>query len=326
MASNSERDMNSPPAHWRGGAGVADGGVIGVALNPSVDCTLTIPSFTYGGMNRVMEREIRYAGKTFNTLRILSALGLEARAIGVLGRDNGEAFMASLAQSGVVCDAVWLEGETRTNIKLLDASTKLLTEVNSAGKPLPEGVLEQIEAKIRSLPFGATVLLSGKLPPGAAPDTYLRLMRAGGARFIVDTEGDALLSALEARPWLIKPNRHELEQIEGRPLPDLDGVAAAARALVERGASLVCVSLGPEGGMLVNREGAWFASAPEVPVTSTVGAGDAMVAGLIAGGALSPPEQLRLGMAAAAASVAHNRAVTQALVGRYVPEIIVKEL
>jgi 6-phosphofructokinase 2 len=134
---------------------------------------------------------------------------------------------------------------------------------------------------------------------------FIRQIQAQGGRAVLDAAGTVLKHAIAAGPFLVKPNRYELEQLCGRPLPDLPSVLAEAKRLLDQGVSYVCVSLGKEGAVLVSREAAVWASPPQVAVRSSVGAGDSLVAGLVAGfvRGLAPPEALRLAVAASAGTV-----------------------
>jgi 1-phosphofructokinase len=176
-------------------------------------------------------------------------------------------------------------GRTRSNVTLVERADGTVTQVNEPGGALTAEDLERItEAALACTGATDWVVLCGSLPPGVAVDVYAELVRrfaAAGALVAVDTSGPALLEALAAKPDLVKPNWDELAEVVGRPLPDLASVVEAAEELRNRGARAVLVSLGPDGAVLVDDSGPCLARGPEIEPRSTVGAGDALLAGYL---------------------------------------------
>ena len=280
-----------------------------VSLNPSVDKGVTIESFQYGSMNRVLQTRQDAGGKAVNVAMVASALGMETRCVGFLCRENGRIIDRTLTKHGVQTEWVWLEGSIRTNLKLLDAKAGIVTEINESGAPVDGAQLEAMDDLIaRSHADSDFLVLTGSLPPGCPKSYYAQVIRSltgSGCRMVLDAEGEALRQGIEARPYLIKPNRLELEIELGHALGSTKEVARAARELNDRGIARVAVSLGAEGALLADEHDVFFAPAMKIDVASTVGAGDSMVSGMIAGlqDELPTDEVLRRGAACAAASI-----------------------
>ena len=261
--------------------------VVTVTANPAVDQTVWIPGFRAGEVNRVRRQEVTAGGKGVNVAAFLAAFGIETLATGFLGTSNAGLFEDFLAERGIEERFVRVHGTTRTGVKIVDDEAGTTTDINFPGFDVPGERVSDLETFVASVtrPDG-WIVLSGSLPPGAPADLYARLSagaREAGMRVAVDTSGPPLAEAVRTTPDLLKPNREELEELAGRPLEDREALAGAARELVDAGISTVVVSLGGEGALFVRAGEAVFAAPPPVTVASTVGAGDAMVAGTIAG-------------------------------------------
>jgi 1-phosphofructokinase len=290
--------------------------VITLTPNPAIDHTVTLDRLDPGAVHRARAEQFEAGGKGIGVAAVLAALGVRVAAGGWLGAENPQRFERSFAQAGIV-DAMWrVPGRTRTNIKLADAEHGETTDINLPGiafDPVLQagaevGLLEKLVPLVGP---GTWVTLAGSLPPGVTPADMARVattLRGHGARLMVDTGGTALralLAALQPAPDFIKPNRAELEELVGRPLPTVAAVADAAAQLQQDGIALVVVSMGGDGAVIASGGARWFAATPRVPVATTVGAGDALVAGtlgaLIAGRA--PLDAAVFGMACAAARI-----------------------
>ncbi|MEA1674679.1 1-phosphofructokinase [Nitrospirillum sp. BR 11163] len=259
-----------------------------VTLNPAIDETVTLDDLRPGHVHRAAAVRHNAGGKGVNVASCLADWGLHVAATGLMGIDNTAPFEALFAAKGILDRFLRVPGETRTNIKLLDRHDGRTTDINLPGLAAAPETVERIQTYLEeSVGPGTLVVLAGSLPDGLPPDTYASMV-AGlahtGARVVLDSSGEPLARALAADvlPHCVKPNRHELEGWAGRPLapPDL---LAAARHLQGHGIPLVVVSLGAGGALFVDAGTALHAQAPEVRGNSTVGAGDAMVAGLAAG-------------------------------------------
>jgi 1-phosphofructokinase len=275
--------------------------VFTVTLNPAIDQTVRIPTLVPGAVHRALGQQTEAGGKGVGVAAVLAALGAPVTASGWLGADNDGVFADAFAARGIPDAMVRVPGTTRTNIKLADAERGDSTDINLPGLALSPEALAQAEARLletlraRVRP-GDWCELAGSLPPGADAATWERIARAladHGARIAIDTGGAVLLRLLRRLSdaaagapvpvALVKPNRAELEELAGRPLPALADVADAASALCRNhGVEHAVVSLGGDGAVIATAAGRWFAEAPRVPVATTVGAGDALVAGTLA--------------------------------------------
>ena len=255
-----------------------------LTLNPAIDRTVTIPGFTAGTVNRVEHTSDRAGGKGINVAAALAGQGQAVAALGFLGYDNEAAFTAFFKSRGIEDRCLRLPGQTRVGIKITDPVRRETTDINFPGlSPSPRD-LDALRAQLAVL-SGGWCVLAGSLPPGVEPGIYrefITTLKTRGVRTVLDSSGEALREALGAAPDIIKPNIHELEAHLGRELPAEADVIAAARELVAGGVKLVVVSRGAEGACFVTADRAVIARPPSVTVHSTVGAGDAMVAGIVA--------------------------------------------
>lgn len=258
--------------------------VVTVTLNPAIDRTVTIPGFAVGAVNRVERTSDRAGGKGVNVAAALAGRGHPVAALGFLGRDNEAIFTSFFAGCGIEDRCIRLPGATRTGIKIVDPARGQTTDINFPGLAPAAADLDALRGQLASL-SGGWCVLAGSLPPGVPVGIYrefIDALKARGVRTVLDASGEALREALKAAPDIIKPNAHELEEYLGRALPAEADVIAAARALVAEGVKLVIVSRGAEGACFVTADETVISRPPSVPVNSTVGAGDAMVAGIVA--------------------------------------------
>lgn len=278
-----------------------------VCMNPSFDKTASVENLTPGALNRLENVRVDLGGKGLNVAIVLKRLGVEAGCVGCLGENNAAEFLQMIAREKVPFDSLRLPGDVRTNLKLLDSAQKNITELNEPGPRMTE---EQFQAFLGLLKEkGAEsdyIVLSGRLLLDCKDDSYQRCMAAmAGKKCILDAAGDALLYGIKEKPYLIKPNLPEMEAVVKKELKTLRGIRDAALFMMEYGARNVIVSMGKYGAMLVTQGKTYFSQALNVKVRSTVGAGDAMIGGLLLGLARGLPieEAFRFGVAAGAASV-----------------------
>lgn len=280
-----------------------------VCLNPCIDRSISIDGFTYGGMNRVQSVRNDGGGKGVNVAITAARLGLETECLTFLRRNGGQEIENRLIGSGVASSAIWLEGDLRTNIKLLDQATGIISEINERGAQVTQEDLNRMTDLVYMHAQHADYLvLSGSLPPGCPADYYRTLIEATeglSCRCVLDADGERLQAGLEAHPFLIKPNKPELEAVVGHELNTLAEVRDAAQVYIDMGVSLVAVSMGSEGALITDGSETLYAPRMAVDVKSTVGAGDAMIAGFTAGCLAELPleEVFRKGVACATASV-----------------------
>lgn len=289
--------------------------VVTVALNPALDQTLDIAGLRPGAVNRALRMRVNAGGKAINVASCLSDFGVSTTVTGLLGRDNAAPFRELFQRKKIADHCCYLDGLTRINVKLVDTVSGETTDINTPGPEFtPTAATELLEQVLQRLNLlvehARWVVLSGSLPPGIPEDVYaviIRRVRALGGAILLDASGTPLRAALAAGPAIIKPNRHELAELVGRPLDTLDALIAAGRELPTGlpTPEPIVVSLGADGALFLYREQTLHALPVPMTVSSTVGAGDAMVAGLVAAQLekRSPVETAQLATAFAAAKL-----------------------
>ena len=269
----------------------ADAAVLCVALNPAIDLTIEVSDLRVGEVNRAQRAQQDAGGKGINVASCLADYAAKVAVTGQLGRENAALFESLFDEKGIDNHCLYLDGHTRVNTKVVDPARGETTDINLPG---PSQSAEQINAHFGQLadvmntlaPSVRWVVLSGSLPPGWPADTYATLTRhvhALGGKVMLDTSGQPFSEALKAAPDVVKPNRDELAEHLGRPLSSLQETIAAARQLLAEspGMNLVAVSMGRDGAVFVSPSQAVVAHPLEVEPISSVGAGDAMVAGIV---------------------------------------------
>jgi 1-phosphofructokinase len=277
-----------------------------VTFNPAIDYLLYVPRLTPGTILRAEREKIFFGGKGINVSLILRELGVESTAMGFLAGFTGSAMEQELTRAGIHTDFVRLKkGFTRINVKLRSGEE---TDINGQGPEIDGAEVEALFRRLEALQAGDTLVLAGSVPQTLPPDIYeriLELLSDRQIRFVVDATRDLLLYSLKYRPFLIKPNNDELGEIFGVPIETPEAAAECAARLRERGAQNVLVSMGGKGAVLVDETGKTHTiGAIKGKVVNTVGAGDSMVAGFIAGFAARGDYAyaLRLGTAAGGAT------------------------
>ena len=258
--------------------------VVTVTLNPAIDNTVTIPRFTPGAVNRVAKTRTTPGGKGVNVASALADYGCRIAATGFLGSENSGLFDSLFVRKQIANRFVRIAGPTRTGIKITDPILKQTTDINFPGLPPTRDDCCVLDEHLAGL-CADWFVLAGSIPPGISEAIYRDLvatLKTHGCKVAVDASGEALRHAIDATPDFIKPNRHELEMLVGNRLESTAQVIRTARTLVEKGITLVVVSLGNEGACFVTGTDALIARPPDIDVNSTVGAGDAMVAGIVA--------------------------------------------
>lgn len=278
-----------------------------VCMNPSFDKTASVEKMIAGSVNRL--RDVRYdvGGKGINVAIVLKRLQVDVTCVGCLGATDEREFVDMIKKDHISFRYVRLPGKTRTNLKILDLETKMVTEFNEPGLHMDEAqqqvFMELLKAEAAESRY---VVFSGRLPTGCADDTYQRCMTTvSGKDCILDAAGNALLMGLKEKPFLIKPNLPELEGLMKRELKTLRAIRDAAMVLIQYGAQNAIVSMGKYGAIFTDGRRTLFAPALQVEACSTVGAGDAMVGGVLMGldRGETLEDSLRYGVAAGAASV-----------------------
>ena len=287
-----------------------------VTFNPSLDYIVRVDDMRLGAINRTTYEQVLPGGKGVNVSIVLGNLGHASRALGFVAGFTGDELVRLCAEAGVDCDFIRVErGMTRVNVKVKSAEE---TELNGMGPQMGEEDVEVLLARTDALGAGDTLVVSGSVPACLPHDMYERVMERvapRGVRVVVDAERDLLTRALPHRPFLVKPNNHELGDIFGVTLRRRDEVVPYARRLQEMGAANVLVSMAGEGGVLVAETGEVFQSpAAKGTVVNSVGAGDSSVAGFLAGLAETGSYEaaFRMALATGSASAFSDHLATRA--------------
>ena len=261
-------------------------GIATVTLNPAIDQSVAIANFAAGEVNRVDWEQSDPGGKGVNVASFLADLGCRVAVTGLLGNENALAFERLFAQKGMTDAFVRIPGKTRVNVKIIDAAQQRITDINFPGQAASPadvaGLRDQLAALIDRHEW---FVLSGSVPTGIPVGLYgewVRMLKSAGKRVLLDTSGSPLRASIGEAPFAIKPNIAELEELVGQRLPTEAAVVDAARALLSKGIQCVVVSMGKQGALFVDADECLLAIPPTVDVQSTVGAGDAMVAGFVA--------------------------------------------
>lgn len=260
--------------------------VVTVTMNPAVDKTVSVDRVELAGLNRIKEVRIDAGGKGINVAKVLNGFGIRVAALAVAGGYQSRLLRDKLERAGIPCGFEEAEGETRVNLKVVDESTRQTTEFNEPGLEVNGAVLDRFTSRFAdSLDGTAYAVIGGSLPPGAPAGYYRTLIEASRDRnvpVILDADGPAFAQGIEAQPFAIKPNIHELEHYLRRKLSRDGQLVAAARELIrEKGVQLVLVSMGGDGSILVSETEAYRAKPFPIQPLSTVGAGDSMVAAMV---------------------------------------------
>jgi len=281
-----------------------------LALNPSVDVSYEVPRLLANQKAHATSTRYDPGGNGINVARALKKLGLCAHIYGFVAGESGE-FLLHLVRKQLGDDHFFrILGETRINSTVLQNEPRRQYEVSAPGPAVPDKSLERVCEDFLSACGDGYGVLTGSVQPDISASIYAdmaRRIRSQGGYPVVDAHDELLRQAISARPFLIKPNRYELEMLIAKRLTRLTDVAREARHLQGTGIDNVCVSLGAEGALLANHQGCLHAKAPQLPVRSTVGAGDSMLAGLLMAFVKNKgaKEALRLGIACGSATATH---------------------
>lgn len=298
-----------------------------VTLNPALDKTVEIPSLTVDSVNRITTMRTDPGGKGINVSKVIQKLGGESTATGILGGNTGRAICSAVEEMGIRTAFRFVAGETRTNLKVIDPVNHTNTDLNEPGVTVSEEVLKDLlDELVFRVKEGDIVVLSGSLPQGAPKDTYgiwVKACKKAGAKVMLDVDGALLEAGIKESPYLIKPNNHELSALMGRVLNTPEELAQAAAELMEKyDIAKVVISMGGDGALYITKEETVCAEGLKVPVKSTVGAGDSVVAALAVSeeAGKTMEETVRLSTACGAANVMCSG--TQAAEYRVIEELI----
>lgn len=256
--------------------------ILTVTLNPCIDKTIVADELKYGQLNCLVSMMDDVGGKGINVSKVLSTFDVELTTYALGAGNNGSIVGEEVRKIGGNAIVDLCDGENRINIKIRDQKTGITTEINDRTFSVDKSVVQRITKKLESLMDNFDIMvLAGSLPKGMGDDFYAHLIRKAKEhrlKVILDADMQKLKCAIAEKPYAIKPNIYEFGELNGKEYSDITEVVSDAKALAESGISLVVVSLGADGAVFVNSEGAVLAKPFEIECRSTVGAGDSMVA------------------------------------------------
>lgn len=296
-----------------------------ITLNPSLDYIVKVDSFKVDSLNRIEEERIYAGGKGINVSIVLKNLGVENTALGYVAGFTGDEILRQIESHGVNCDFVKLEnGFSRINVKLKSDGE---TEINGSGPEITEENLKILYKKLSNLTKGDYLILSGSIPTSVPDDIYENIMNSllsSGVEFIVDATKELLLKVLKYKPFLIKPNHHELAEMFNVELKNDEDIIKYGKKLQEMGAKNVLISMAGDGAILLPENGeAIKREVPKGILKNSVGAGDSMVAGFLCGYLKNKDidEAFKMGIATGSASAFSEELATEGEVYKLLKEI-----
>ena len=256
-----------------------------ITLNPALDYISQVDDFDIGKINRTKTEKILPGGKGLNVSMVLKNLGVDSVAIGFIAGFTGDELKKQMEQKGVKTEFIKVQnGMTRINVKI---SSNQETALNGIGPDIDEKDIEELLQKINEITSDDLVILSGNIPKSIPKNIYqiiCDILEKNNVTFVVDATRELLIDVLKYKPFLIKPNKEELEETFKVKITTKDELVTYAKKLQDMGAQNVLISLGGDGAMLLNKEDkVYYSKAPKGKVINTVGAGDSMVAGFLAG-------------------------------------------
>lgn len=275
-----------------------------ITFNPALDYVLNVKNLSTEDINRTESEKIYYGGKGINVSAVLNELDVPSTALGFVGGFSGNELVRLMNEDGIQSDFVELpSGYTRINVKI--RSDKEL-DINTDGPKIPEDKIDELMKKLEALHDGDFLVLAGSIPSSLPCDIYSKIMEKlqdKDIKIAVDTSGKTLLNTLSFKPFLIKPNHHELGEIYGEEMNDTEKIIVKGKELQKMGAKNVLISRGGDGAVLIDENGkAHIANAVKGQLVNSVGCGDSMVAGFIAGYIQNGDYEYALKLSVAAAS------------------------
>lgn len=261
--------------------------ILTVTLNPAIDVRYNVEKLDTGNINRTISIEKNAGGKGINVSRIIKKLGGDVLATGIVGGHTGKLFLSKLDKDGIKNNFIKTDFETRTCIAVIDKSTEKITELLESAEGKEKDFENFLKKYISILESGVKLVCgSGSILNGIQKDSYNILINEAskrGIKFILDTSGDTLIKGIEAKPFLIKPNQDELEDMFNKKFSTVNEIIEAARKIVKKGVKNVMVTLGGNGAVLVTENEVYRAFLPKVEIKNTVGSGDSVIGGFAHG-------------------------------------------
>ncbi|MCS5421819.1 MULTISPECIES: 1-phosphofructokinase [Psychrilyobacter] len=299
-----------------------------LTLNPSIDYIINIEKFVPGGINLTKSEYKLPGGKGINVSQVLSNLHTPNTTLGFIGGFTGEFIKKSLDKKNINHDFIEVRGDTRINIKMKDSSSE--SEINGNSPEISEAALKNLKEKLGLLISGDTLVLSGSVPKSISPAVYKNIMTdlPEGVKVILDTKGEALLEGIKGRPYMIKPNNHELGDIFHVKLESLEDTIIYGKKLLDLGAQNIIVSMAGDGALLITPAASYVARAPKGKLVNSVGAGDSLVAGFTCGvyKGLDIVKAFKLGIACGSASAFSENLCTEIEVDRLLKEVKIEQI
>ncbi|MDR0140037.1 1-phosphofructokinase [Metabacillus idriensis] len=252
-------------------------------LNPSIDYVVKVNDFKEGHLNRTESANVYPGGKGINVSRVLKRLGTESTALGFAGGFTGEFIKEFLSSEEITHDFISVSDHTRINVKLKSAKE---TEINGQGPQITKEQNLALLGKISELNTGDVLVLAGSIPSALDESFYKEIADTcleNGVKVVIDASGNALRRTFKSKPFLIKPNHHELGELFDTQISSTEEAVHYGKKLLDEGVQNVIVSMAEKGAIFINQHGALFANVPSGKVKNSVGAGDSVVAGFIAG-------------------------------------------
>lgn len=253
-----------------------------LTLNPSIDYVVNVNDLKLGKVNRTSNDTKFPGGKGINVSRVLSTLGVKNEAFGFLGGFTGTFIETTLKNLNIETNFIRVQGDSRINIKLKSNEE---TEINGTGPNISKENLNELFKKLSILKNGDILVLAGSIQTTLPRNLYVQIQKivsSKGVKVVVDTSGEALIESIKNRPFLIKPNNHEIEEIFQTKIDGIDNLVIYGKQLVEMGAENVIISMAGDGALLINSDGVYIGNAPKGKVINSVGAGDSLVGGFLA--------------------------------------------
>lgn len=298
-----------------------------LTLNPSIDYIVELEGFELGGLNRTTKETKFPGGKGINVSRVLKELGIKSKVLGFNGGFTGKYIDEYLENEEIATDFVKVQGDSRINIKL---KTGQETEINAMGPNITDKDFAALKEKVKRLTNDDLLILAGSIPFSLPETTYeelVQICRQNNTAFVVDAEGGLLKKVLHYRPFFIKPNQHELEDLFSATIHTCEEAVPFAQKLLEMGVKNVIVSMAGDGAIFVNDEIALVAEVPKGTVKNSVGAGDSMVAGFLAAYQKTQDlkESFRFSIASGSATAFSLGLCSKETVNDLLPQVHIKE-
>ncbi|KYD08233.1 1-phosphofructokinase [Heyndrickxia sporothermodurans] len=299
-----------------------------ITLNPSLDYTVKVDNFQIGELNRSNEDYKVPGGKGINVSRVLKRLGVDSKALGFVGGFTGKYIEDYLKDEQIEVDFVKVAGDSRINIKL---KTDVETEINGSGPNIGPAEFEKFIEKLDAANSKDIIVFSGSIPSTLPATIYKDLIEKGkqkGTLFVADVSGVALKNVIEAKPFLIKPNHHELGELFDKEITTIQDAYLYGKKLVDSGIENVIVSMADKGAVLITKTGAYHANVPKGTLVNSVGAGDSLVGGFLAAFVTGAPveQAFRNGVSSGSATAFSMGLCTKEMVSNLLNQVKVTTL